>query len=90
MNALYIYFTVRERSSLIISILPQALRVSDHYPVEVEICDMPPFWIGKSYQQRCENIETMGASVNTTGEEQTLIYPLLTGAKCLRQELTCT
>ncbi len=88
MNAFYIYFTVWECSSLIISTLPQALRVSDHYPVEVEICDMPPFWIGKS-QQRCENIETMGASVNTTGEVQTIIYPLLIGAKCLRQELTC-
>lgn len=52
-----------------------ALRVSDHYPVEVEICDMPPFWIGKSYQ-RCENTETMGASVNTTESLQVDVLKL--------------
>ncbi|XP_060913054.1 deoxyribonuclease-1-like [Labrus mixtus] len=37
-----------------------ALRVSDHYPVEVELCSTPLFWVTKS-QQICD---TQRASVN--------------------------
>ncbi|KAM6982494.1 deoxyribonuclease-1-like [Tautogolabrus adspersus] len=37
-----------------------ALRVSDRYPVEVELCSTPPFWVTKS-QQICD---TQRASVN--------------------------
>lgn len=40
-----------------------ALRVSDHYPVEVELCSAPPFWMTKSLQ-RCANVDTPRASVD--------------------------
>ncbi|XP_022594929.1 deoxyribonuclease-1-like isoform X1 [Seriola dumerili] len=45
-----------------------ALRVSDHYPVEVELRSAPPFWMAKS-NQRCSNADTQQASVNTTVTE---------------------
>lgn len=41
-----------------------ALRVSDHYPVEVELCSAPPFWMTKS-RQTCENVDTLRASFDT-------------------------
>uniref|UniRef100_UPI0037E8E74E deoxyribonuclease-1-like n=1 Tax=Semicossyphus pulcher TaxID=241346 RepID=UPI0037E8E74E len=37
-----------------------ALRVSDHYPVEVELCSAPPYWMTKSQPIR----DTQHASVN--------------------------
>nr|XP_046254164.1 deoxyribonuclease-1-like 1 [Scatophagus argus] len=40
-----------------------ALRVSDHYPVEVELRPAPPFWKAKSYR-RHESIDPQGASVS--------------------------
>ncbi|XP_076596510.1 deoxyribonuclease-1-like isoform X1 [Chaetodon auriga] len=41
----------------------KALRVSDHYPVEVELLKVPPFWMTKS-QQRCDSTDTQTASGN--------------------------
>ncbi|XP_068996874.1 deoxyribonuclease-1-like [Embiotoca jacksoni] len=40
-----------------------ALRVSDHYPVEVELCSALPFWVTKS-NQRCALGHTQPPSVN--------------------------
>lgn len=37
-----------------------ALRVSDHYPVEVELCSTPPFWMTE-YEEKCN---AMLASLN--------------------------
>ncbi|XP_070765917.1 deoxyribonuclease-1-like [Enoplosus armatus] len=45
-----------------------ALRVSDHYPVEVELCSAPPFWMTKSYQ-RCDIVDTQPASAHRAGTE---------------------
>ena len=60
--------------------LPQALRVSDHYPVEVELRKAPPFWEVSSYQRR-DSVDTQRASDNraVTGEEQNcnLLFPCL-------------
>uniref|UniRef100_A0A3P8SQH8 Endonuclease/exonuclease/phosphatase domain-containing protein n=1 Tax=Amphiprion percula TaxID=161767 RepID=A0A3P8SQH8_AMPPE len=41
-----------------------ALRVSDHYPVEVELRGAPPFWMATSLQRRA-NVDTLQASVNS-------------------------
>ncbi|XP_035798999.2 deoxyribonuclease-1-like isoform X2 [Amphiprion ocellaris] len=41
-----------------------ALRVSDHYPVEVELRGAPPFWMATSLQRRA-NVDTPQASVNS-------------------------
>ncbi|XP_047457438.1 deoxyribonuclease-1-like [Mugil cephalus] len=38
-----------------------ALRVSDRYPVEVELCSAPPFWMTKS-NQKCTVVHTQRAS----------------------------
>lgn len=48
----------------------QALRVSDHYPVEVELHSDSPFWMTKGIH-RHDSIDTHKASVNraVTGEE---------------------
>lgn len=48
----------------------QALRVSDHYPVEVELHSDSPFWMTKGIH-RHHSIDTRKASVNraVTGEE---------------------
>ncbi|XP_036960809.1 deoxyribonuclease gamma-like isoform X2 [Acanthopagrus latus] len=40
-----------------------ALRVSDHYPVEVELRKAPPFWEVSSYQRR-DSVDTQRASDN--------------------------
>ncbi|XP_008276029.1 deoxyribonuclease-1-like [Stegastes partitus] len=40
-----------------------ALRVSDHYPVEVELCSTTPFWMTKSLK-RCAVANTPRASVD--------------------------
>ncbi|XP_075883205.1 deoxyribonuclease-1-like [Nelusetta ayraudi] len=40
-----------------------ALRVSDHYPVEVELCEVMPFWMEKTTQRR-DNVNTQNASVS--------------------------
>uniref|UniRef100_A0A3Q1EWE3 Deoxyribonuclease 1 like 4, tandem duplicate 1 n=1 Tax=Acanthochromis polyacanthus TaxID=80966 RepID=A0A3Q1EWE3_9TELE len=40
-----------------------ALRVSDRYPVEVELRGTPPFWMTTSLQ-RCTNVDTPQASVD--------------------------
>ncbi|XP_071332640.1 deoxyribonuclease-1-like isoform X2 [Trachinotus anak] len=45
-----------------------ALRVSDHYPVEVELRSTTPSRMAKS-NQRCNNVDTQQASVNTTVTE---------------------
>ncbi|XP_027144470.1 deoxyribonuclease-1 isoform X1 [Larimichthys crocea] len=45
-----------------------ALRVSDHYPVEVELCHAPPYWMAKS-NQRCDIVDTQRGSVNTAVTE---------------------
>lgn len=57
-------FEVRGRFAL------QALRISDHYPVEVELCEATPFWMEKIPQRR-DNVDTQNASVNSavTGTE---------------------
>lgn len=41
----------------------QALRVSDHYPVEVELHSASPFWMTKGIH-RHDSIDTHKASVN--------------------------
>lgn len=48
----------------------QALRVSNHYPVEVELRKALPFWMAKN-AQRHDNVDTHKASVNraVTGKE---------------------
>ncbi|GLD46248.1 deoxyribonuclease-1-like isoform X1 [Lates japonicus] len=40
-----------------------ALRVSDHYPVEVELRSAPPFWMKRS-DHSCDVVDTHQASVN--------------------------
>ncbi|KAM4563567.1 deoxyribonuclease-1-like [Odontesthes bonariensis] len=40
-----------------------ALRVSDHYPVEVELIGASPFWMTRT-NQRCGNVESRLVSVN--------------------------
>ncbi|XP_018541439.1 deoxyribonuclease-1 isoform X2 [Lates calcarifer] len=40
-----------------------ALRVSDHYPVEVELRSAPPFWMKRS-NHSCDVVDTHQASVN--------------------------
>lgn len=49
----------------------QALRVSDHYPVEVEFRNTPPYWMANS-NNRCDGNDAPKASVNraVTGKEQ--------------------
>ncbi|KAM9350832.1 deoxyribonuclease-1-like isoform 2-T2 [Symphorus nematophorus] len=45
-----------------------ALRVSDHYPVEVELCSAAPFWMANGCRRR-DSIDSPGASVNTAVTE---------------------
>ncbi|XP_040922829.1 deoxyribonuclease gamma-like [Toxotes jaculatrix] len=45
-----------------------ALRVSDHYPVEVELRSTPPFCMRKS-DQRCDIVETQQTSANKSVTE---------------------
>ncbi len=73
-----------EYSSLSICAFPQALKVSDHYPVEVELRSAPPFWMKKSNHRR----DTVSRAV--TGKEQNcnLLLPVADGhgVKYLRRE----
>lgn len=93
MFALFYCPVMKEHSSVSICVLPQALRVSDHYPVEVELHNAPPFWVAKSCQ-RCDNVDTQQASVNraVTGKQQkcNLVSGVTDrqGVKYLGQELT--
>jgi len=61
-------------------ILPQALRVSDHYPVEVELRKAPPFWMTKS-NGRSDSVDT---SVHraVTGTKQNCINCNLLRERC--------
>ncbi|XP_068453143.1 deoxyribonuclease-1-like [Clinocottus analis] len=44
-----------------------ALRISDHYPVEVELREAPPFWMAKNHQ-RCDGVEAGRASDRLQGD----------------------
>lgn len=50
-----------EYSSFSVYICLQALRVSDHYPVEVELQGVSPFWLTKSLKR--DNVGALGTSV---------------------------
>lgn len=49
-------------------VAPQALRVSDHYPVEVELHEVVPFWIEKTSQRR-DNVNNTSVSRAVAGIE---------------------
>ncbi|XP_074500129.1 deoxyribonuclease-1-like [Sebastes fasciatus] len=53
-----------------------ALRVSDHYPVEVELRKAPPFWVTNSHESRAI-VDAQGASGNSGAVTESLQVDVL-------------
>lgn len=65
-------------------VLPQALRVSDHYPVEVELVSAIPCWVKKS-NNGCAVVDTQqGSSRTVTGNEQNTNLLCLVPDRCVK------
>lgn len=68
MLARHVYFSALWSVKTFVAL--QALRISDHFPVEVELREVMPFWMEKT-SQRHDNVNAQNASVSraVTGTE---------------------